>query len=77
MNKLKIIVTGASGFIGSKLVKKLSVSGYDVMGLTRSSDKKCLNDNIQWITADLSLPDSYRDQIKNFKPNVSQLPKFG
>ena len=70
MDRLKIFVTGATGFIGSKLVKKLYLSGHNVMGLTRSSDKKCLNDNIQWVTADLSLPDSYRDQIKNFKPNV-------
>ena len=60
MARLKILVTGASGFIGSKLVTKLSLSGHDVMGLTRSSNIKNLNENIQWLCADLSLPDSYK-----------------
>jgi len=70
MVKLKIIVTGASGFIGSSLVKKLSLAGHDVMGLTRSSDKKYLNNNIQWITADLALPVTYKDKVQSFQPNV-------
>ena len=39
------------------------------MGLTRSSDKKYLNENIQWLTADLSLP-AHIEDVKNFKPNV-------
>jgi nucleoside-diphosphate-sugar epimerase len=33
MPRLKILVTGASGFIGSKLIKKLSLADHDVMGL--------------------------------------------
>jgi len=70
MDKLKVLVTGASGFIGSKLVIKLSISGFEVMGLTRSLDKTRLNEDIQWLNADLSLPDTYRDQVKNFKPDV-------
>ena len=70
MARLKILVTGASGFIGSKLVTKLSLSGHDVMGLTRSSNKKNLNENIQWLCADLSLSDTYKEEVKNFKPNV-------
>jgi nucleoside-diphosphate-sugar epimerase len=70
MARLKILVTGASGFIGSKLVTKLSLSGHDVMGLTRSSNKKILNENIQWLCADLSLSDTYKEEVKNFKPNV-------
>ena len=70
MNKLKILVTGASGFIGSRLVKKLSISDFEVMGLTRSLYNTRLNENIQWLIADLSLPDTYREQIQDFKPNV-------
>ena len=70
MNKLKILVTGASGFIGSRLIKKLSISDFEVMGLTRSLYNTRLNENIQWLSADLSLPDTYREQIQDFKPNV-------
>ena len=46
MDKLKILVTGASGFIGSKLVIKLSTSGFEVMGLTRSLYNTQLNEDI-------------------------------
>ena len=67
---MRILVTGASGFIGSKLVTKLSLSGHDVMGLTRSSNENFLNKNIQWLSADLSLPSTYKEEVKNFKPNV-------
>ena len=70
MNKLKILVTGASGFIGSRLIKKLSISDFEVMGLTRSLYNTRLNKNIQWLSADLSLPDTYREKIQDFKPNV-------
>ena len=70
MARLKILVTGASGFIGSKLVTKLSLSGHDVMGLSRSSYENFLNKNIQWLSTDLSLPSTYKEEIKNFKPNV-------
>lgn len=70
MARLRIIVTGASGFIGSRLVRKLSLSGHDVMCLTRSSNLRPSNDNIQWISADISLPRTYQDQVRKFKPNV-------
>ena len=70
MDKLKVLVSGASGFIGSKLVIKLSTSGFEVMGLTRSLYNTRLNEDIQWLSADLSLPDTYRDQVKSFKPDV-------
>jgi nucleoside-diphosphate-sugar epimerase len=70
MAKLKILVTGATGFIGSKLVTKLSLSGHELMGLTRLSNTKKLNKNIQWLSADLSLASSYKEEVKNFKPNV-------
>jgi nucleoside-diphosphate-sugar epimerase len=70
MARLKILITGASGFIGSRLVTKLSLSGHDVMGLTRSNNKKNLNENIQWLSADLSIPATYKEDVKDFKPNV-------
>ena len=70
MARHRILVTGASGFIGSNLLTRLSLSGHNLMCLTRSNNKEVKNDNIQWVTADLSLPSSYQDQVKNFKPNI-------
>lgn len=46
-----ILVTGSTGFIGSRLVTMLSSSGYTVKGLTR---KKLVDTkNVKYIQADV------------------------
>jgi len=70
MDNLKILVTGASGFIGSSLIKKLCKSGFEVMALSRTCTEEIDTGLVHWLKADLSLPDTYRDDIKLFNPNV-------
>ena len=48
---MKVLVTGASGFIGSRLSKKLISEGHDVYGIFH--DSPCQIDGIQVINADL------------------------
>ena len=48
---MKVLVTGASGFIGSRLSKKLISEGHDVYGIFH--DSPCQIDGIQLINADL------------------------
>jgi uncharacterized protein YbjT (DUF2867 family) len=50
-NPCKILVTGATGFIGSRLVASLSKQGYSVKALSRKSQKD--HDNIKFVKADL------------------------
>ena len=70
MNRLNILVTGATGFIGSNLIKKLSNSGHNLLCLARTKEKFFLKKNIKWLESDLSSPSSYIDEVKDFKPNV-------
>ncbi len=53
----KVIVTGASGFIGLALTKQLSLKGYEVYAVIRNENKKYLFDNLRnvsIITCDLN-----------------------
>ena len=54
----KVLVTGASGLLGSHLVEKLSASGADVKAVIHKRDplfKK--NQNIKTVRGDLTNPD--------------------
>ena len=61
-NGSKVLVTGASGFIGINVVKRLAEKGYTVLGTTRRKGGpgpladdylEDLDDSITWITIDL------------------------
>lgn len=66
---MRILITGASGFIGKPLSKKLSELGYEVMGLTRSIPKGN-HTEINWLKSDLSSSGSYKEKIELFQPEL-------
>ncbi len=57
---MNILITGASGLIGTALTEKLFLDGHDIIGLSRTS--RSGDDKIQWVQHDL-----YYDPISNLK----------
>jgi nucleoside-diphosphate-sugar epimerase len=66
---MRVLVTGASGFIGKTLINKLDEDGHQVLALSRSIESK-KKKNILWLQCDLSLPNTYSNQVKDFLPEV-------
>tara|TARA_B100000700_G_C14980670_1_gene826220 strand:+ start:257 stop:1153 length:897 start_codon:yes stop_codon:yes gene_type:complete len=67
---MKILITGASGFIGLSVVKSLLKEGYKVMALSRKTPEKNSSIDINWIEADLSKIETYREKIITFAPDI-------
>jgi len=54
---MKILVTGANGFVGNALIKKLLHEGHEVTALIRSNKIPEHHDKIKWIQGDLLIPE--------------------
>ena len=62
----KILVTGASGFIGQSLCKTLSESGKLVLGAVRSFNSNLLSNNIKYVKVeDINFQTKWENIIKN------------
>ena len=67
---MKILVTGASGFIGWPVVQSLHRDGHKVLALSRKMPEEARSIDIKWIDADLAKIEEYREPIKAFAPDV-------
>lgn len=62
----KVALIGASGFIGSQLVKELLSRGYQVTAIVRSADKIKNDDkNLKVVSADIFDTDKLAEVLKN------------
>jgi len=68
MNKTRVLITGATGFIGKPLSNILIGAGYEVLALTRKVPAQ--QDQIKWLEADLSNTEAYHSVIADFSPEV-------
>jgi len=65
---LKILITGATGFIGLPLVKFLAEQGHEILALTRTPLKELKS--VTFLKADLSSPKTYFEKVASFRPEV-------
>jgi nucleoside-diphosphate-sugar epimerase len=63
---MKIFITGATGYIGNNLAKRLADEGHTIHALNRSSEKAYLlnHDNIQLFEGDITDPASLKNAMK-------------
>lgn len=64
---MNIFITGATGYIGFEVARKLRNAGHVVWGLTRSEEKKnrLLKEEIRPVIGDMQNPMSYREVAEN------------
>ena len=70
MARPKVLITGASGFLGTHLLVELVKLKYETLAISRSKKKVKSEDPITWLEADLSLPATYKIKVKEFNPDV-------
>jgi len=67
---MRILVTGASGFIGLPIVRQLEKRDHEVLAVSRSVPNWPKRSLVNWLKADLSVRSSYLHQIQTFAPEV-------
>jgi nucleoside-diphosphate-sugar epimerase len=61
---LRILITGASGFIGSALACAAHAQGHQVIGIDQSEAGRTLPDGVELIEADITRPARWRDAFE-------------
>ena len=67
---MRVLVTGASGFIGLPIVQCLEHGGHEVLAMSRNPPNSPAKSSVNWLKSDLSLPYSYLQEIQIFAPEV-------
>ena len=70
MSAQRVLVTGASGFLGSRLVMRLLAEGASVTCTTRSLEPPSGDDRIAWRSCDLTAEPAVRDLVGQVEPKV-------
>jgi len=66
---VKVLITGASGFLGRPLVESLLKLGFELLVISRTNSYSQEMGQINWLQADLSL-NLYQDKVRQFAPQI-------
>lgn len=58
---MRILVVGASGFVGTRLVRALATQGHDVVAFSRSASRLSVPESVELVDGDLEETDSLTD----------------
>ena len=67
---VRVLVTGARGFIGTRLCQKLVDGGAIVQGVSSRSDFTGLSPTVAWATVDLTDLNAVRRMIRSGAPDI-------
>lgn len=65
---MRVLITGASGFLGRPCLLLLRARGHGVLALSRHPRPTGIDEGVQWHVADLNDADSYEPAIRGFAP---------
>ena len=67
---MRVVITGASGFIGRPLSERLAGLGCEVLAIARKIPDNKYTNSLHWLEADLSSSITYQQEIKSFCPEI-------
>ena len=70
MVNYRVLITGASGFIGTHLLQSLVRYNCDILAISRSPQTEKSEGSVIWLEADLSQPSTYEAKVEDFTPEV-------
>jgi UDP-glucose 4-epimerase len=83
LSDMRVLLTGASGFLGRPALEALVSRGHEVLALSRQPAPRQLPAEVRWRQSDLNEPDSYRAAVADFAPQSALhlawegIPDFG